>query len=144
MMITGFYVRPTLPKFGGSKNTQSTSGFILKPKMSKAQAESMVRFAGTAWLAMHLMPAATPAMASTGSEIVKQVAVSTFGVGGPGFLIISLLLIAMVGWLAGYIAQACGKGQIAGMIHIVSVFSCISIVAGAAMKALGSVAEFLG
>ncbi|MDO7786108.1 hypothetical protein [Desulforamulus aquiferis] len=95
-------------------------------------------------MALYLMPSATPAMASTGQQIIKDVAVSTFGVGGPGFLIISLLLIALVGWLAGYIAQACGKGQIAGMIHIVSVFSCISIVAGAALKALGSVASFLG
>ncbi len=129
MMITGFYVRRE------QKNAH---------KISKAQAESLIRFAGTAWLAMHVMPSATPVMASTGGEIVKQVAVSTFGPGGPGFLIISLLLIALVGWLAGYIAQAAGKGQIASMIHVVSVFSCISIVAGAALKALGSVADFLG
>lgn len=124
MMITGFYVKS------------------LTPKLNKKRVKQLIRFCGSAWMALYLLP--TPALASTGQQIIKDVAVSTFSPGGPGFLIISLLLIALIGWLSGYIAQAAGKGQIAGMIHIVSVFSCISIVAAAALKALGSVVQFLG
>lgn len=75
---------------------------------------------------------------------LKDVADKTFGSGGPGVAIIQLLLIAAVGWIAGYIAQAFGKGQIANMIHMTALFSCLTIVASVAWNAIKYVATFAG
>lgn len=122
MMITGFYV--------SRSNFRQTNTL-----------KALIRFCGASFVAVNAFPSATHAMASTG--VIGNIAVGTFGPGGPGVLIISLLLIALVGWLAGYIAQAAGKGQIAGMIHVVTVFSCIGMVAEAALKALGTLAKLL-
>ena len=81
-----------------------------------------------------------PAMANP----IGAVAGATFGPGGPGSIIAQLMLIAVVGWLCGYIAQAAGKGQIAGMIHVATVFSCIAIVADVAYRAIDKIGHFLG
>ena len=118
MTITGFYVRP------------QTIGI--------KKARKLQLFCAGAYMAM----SAAPAYASTGA--IGKAALSTFGQGGPGLVIVQMMLIACVGWLSGYIAQAVGQGQIAGMIKITTVFSCISIVAGTAFKAITTVAEFLG
>lgn len=98
--------------------------------------------------------AATPAMAAevfgpnlptdshSAAGAIGALGWSTFGPGGPASMIAQLMLIAVVGWLAGYIAQAAGKGQIAGMIHVTSVFCCIAIVANVAYSAIEHVAHF--
>jgi hypothetical protein len=75
---------------------------------------------------------------------IGAIAGATFGPGGPGSIIAQLMLIAVVGWLCGYIAQAAGKGQIAGMIHVATVFSCIAIVADVAYRAIDKIGHFLG
>lgn len=123
MTITGFYVRT-------QKNTISFS------RLKKVR--SLLRFCGTAFVALGV--SATPAFANP----LTTIAQSTFGPGGPGVVIAQLMLIAVVGWLCGYIAQAAGKGQIAGMIHVASTFSCIAIIAGVALNAINAVGKFLG
>ena len=118
MRITGFYVK------------RQTLGI--------KKARKLQLFCAAAYMAM----TAAPAYANTGA--IGKAALSTFGQGGPGLVIVQMMLIACVGWLSGYIAQAVGQGQIAGMIKITTVFSCISLVAGTAFKAITTVAEFLG
>jgi len=83
---------------------------------------------------------AAPAFANPITEIAK----TTFGPGGPGVVIAELMLIAVVGWLCSYIARAVGKGQIADMINIAAVFSCIAVIAGVAWNAINAVGKFLG
>ena len=124
MIVTGFYVRPQ----------------IKDRPIGIKKARKLLRFCAGAFIA--LGSSALPVHASTGA--MAKAALSTFGQGGPGLAIIQMMLIAVVGWLFGYIAQAVGQGQIAGMIKITTVFSCISIVAGTAFKAITTVAEFLG
>ena len=118
MTITGFYVRPQT--------------------MSIKKACKLLRFCAGAFVAMGV----SPAYAETGA--IGKAAAVTFGASGPGLVIVQLLLIACVGWLSGYIAQAVGQSQIASMIKITTVFSCISLVAGTAYKAINTVAKFLG
>ncbi|AEG58995.1 hypothetical protein [Desulforamulus ruminis] len=129
MIITGFYVRANKSRI-----------------INKSKVKDLIRFCGTALIAVNTAVIGSPnqVMASTGTDVIGRIAGTTFGPGGPGTLIISLLLIALVGWLSGYIAQACGKGQVAGMIHVTTVFSCIALVAESALKALGSLTKFLG
>ena len=88
-------------------------------------------------MALSVMGAAPP----TG---MKAITAATFGLGGPGTVIIQLLLMALVGYLAAYLAAACGQGQIAGMIKVVTVFSCLSVVAATLYKALDTFAKFVG
>ncbi|ACV64434.1 hypothetical protein Dtox_3726 [Desulfofarcimen acetoxidans DSM 771] len=125
MTITGFYVSP--------KNN-----FISRAMMTPEKGSKLQLFCASAFMAM----SASPAHASTGT--IGKAALSTFGQGGPGIVIVQMMLIACVGWLSGYIAQAVGQGQIAGMIKITTVFSCIGLVAGTAFKAITTVANFLG
>ncbi|MEW8957831.1 MAG: hypothetical protein AB2448_01775 [Moorella sp. (in: firmicutes)] len=75
---------------------------------------------------------------------MQEIARQTFAGGGPGLVIVQLMLVAVVGWLAGYIAQAAGKGQIAGMIHVATIFTCISLVANTVIKAITTVAKIMG
>lgn len=127
MKITGFYVQP-----------QRKPG-----AMAIKRARKLISFCGAAFVAMGT--GAVPALAAeSGTVAIGKAAAATFGPGGPGSMIIQLMLIAVVGWLAGYVAQAAGKGQISGMIHVATIFSCISIVAGTAMKAIDAVGKFIG
>lgn len=129
MILTGFYVRP-----------KQNKGI---PKLRKASVKSLAQFCAASFMA--LGTSVSPVLAGeAGTAAIGKAALSTFGPGGPGMMIIQLMLIAVVGWLAGYIAQAAGKGQIAGMIHVATVFSCIAIVAGVALNAINAVASFLG
>lgn len=68
----------------------------------------------------------------------------TLGPGGAGFAIVSLLVMAAFGALAYMITSALGMGQIAGMIKLVTVFSCISLVVGSIWKAISAVAKAFG
>lgn len=133
MKITGFYSR--------NRECQNTIVNQIKVKINKAS--KLIGFCATAFVAINA-PTATPAMASPEIDAIGKIASTTFGPGGPGALIISLLLIALVGWISGYIAQAAGKKQVAGMIHVVTLFSCIAMVADAAYNALGALGRFLG
>ena len=55
-----------------------------------------------------------------------------------------MMLVTIVGFLSQFIATAANQNQIAGMIRLVTVFSCISIVAGTTWKAIKSVLKFIG
>lgn len=81
------------------------------------------------------------AEAATGAA---KVAGEVFGRGGPGYAIVQLMFIAAVGALAGFIAQAVGKGQIAGFIKIITVFSCISVVATQILNAINVFCKLIG
>lgn len=73
-----------------------------------------------------------------------QLAYETFGPGGPGAVLIQLMLIGVVSWLLSYITQAAGKGQISNMIQIVSRFICIGIIAATAWNTIMTVARIAG
>lgn len=64
------------------------------------------------------------------------------GPGGPGFAVVQLMLVAAFGALCFYITQALSLGQVAGMIKLVTVFTCIGIVISAVWSAISAVASF--
>ena len=68
----------------------------------------------------------------------------TFSAGGAGFAIVQLLIIAAFGALAVLITNALGKAQVSAMIKIVTVFSCLAIVIGVVVSAIGAVAKAFG
>lgn len=72
------------------------------------------------------------------------VASATLGPGGAGFAIVELVTIAAFGSLSYYIASALSQGQIASMIKLVTVFSCIYIVISSVTRAIGAVAKAFG
>ena len=65
-------------------------------------------------------------------------------VGGPGTVLAQLMLISVVAYVGGYIAQASGKAQLAGLIHVVSTFLGISMAIGTIISALANFARILG
>lgn len=76
--------------------------------------------------------------------IFGGIAAQTFSIGGPGGCIIQLLLIAAFGSLTNYVVSALGQGQIASMVKLLTVFSCIGIVIAQVIKAIGSIASAFG
>lgn len=68
----------------------------------------------------------------------------TFTKGGVGYSIVQLLLVAAATMLFSTITSALGKGQIAKMISILGVFSCIGIVANMILSVIASVAKAFG
>lgn len=71
-------------------------------------------------------------------------AAQTFGPGGPGLAIVQLVLMAAFGSLCYIVAGALGQGQIANMIKLVTVFTCIAIVIGVVWKAIAAIATAFG
>lgn len=67
-----------------------------------------------------------------------------FGPSGAGFVIVKICAIAVVGWLAGLIASAAGRGDLTNMIRVASVFLCIVQVAAEAWKAVTAFGHFIG
>lgn len=63
---------------------------------------------------------------------------------GPGAVVIEIALLAIGGWLMGYIAQAVGKGQLARLVHIAMLFAAFVIVVNTLWNALTAVARVLG
>lgn len=72
------------------------------------------------------------------------IAGATFSLGGPGAAIVELMLIASFGSLVNYVVSALGQGQIASMIKLVTVFSCIGIVISQILKAIGAICSGFG
>ena len=60
---------------------------------------------------------------------MAQIMRETFGSGGVGVVLVQLMLIAIVGWLTAYIAEAVGRGQITRMINSLTIVVCIGILA---------------
>ena len=83
--------------------------------------------------AMQIGEAAT--LASIASDTFSQ---------GEGAVLIRLMLLAVVGFLLAYIADAAGQGRIGGMIRVTTIFACISLMAGTAWRAVQAVAEVAG
>lgn len=116
--------------------------FYCNPKVErlskKAQEEikSLARFCASSCMAVATVSGQPAGM--------KAITAATFGLGGPGTVIVQLLLMALVGYLAAYLAAAVGQGQIAGMIKVVTVFSCLAVVASTLFKALETFAKFIG
>lgn len=73
-------------------------------------------------------------------ELGRQI----FGPGQPAFAIIQLMVIALIGWIAGALAQAAGKHQIATIIHASTIFVAITIVVGVAFGVAKDVFKFIG
>ena len=76
--------------------------------------------------------------------IFGGIAAQTFGAGGAGSAIVQLLLIAAFGSLANYVVSALGHGQIASMVKLVTVFSCISLVISVVWSAIAAIAKAFG
>jgi len=68
----------------------------------------------------------------------------TFGTGGAGQPIVQLVCVAAVGSLSSTVAGALGHGQVAGMIKLVTVFSCIGVVISVVYKAVSAIAGMAG
>lgn len=64
-----------------------------------------------------------------------EIAKATF-THGPGSTIIQLVLMSAVGWFGGTIASALGKGQLANIINLVTVFGAIGLVGASIIGAL--------
>lgn len=64
---------------------------------------------------------------------------STFFGGGPGAILVQLVLIALFAWACGAIAQALGKGQHAGLIQIAAALTGVGMVAARAFSILNSI-----
>ena len=105
--------------------------------LSKEKIQELVRFCGSAFMAV----ATTQPVQPTSSG---QLAVGTFGIGGPGAVLVQLMLIGIVGWLLSYLTLAAGQGQISGMIKVVTIFTCIGMVAKSAWGAIKTVAAIAG
>ncbi len=63
----------------------------------------------------------------------------TFFGGGPGAILVQLVLIALFAWACGAIAQALGKGQHAGLIQIAAALVGVGMVAARAFAILESI-----
>ncbi|WP_041272375.1 hypothetical protein [Desulfitobacterium hafniense] len=63
-------------------------------------------------------------------------AAQVFGPSSPGFIILSLVLLAVVSWLGELIAGAVNKGQIAMMIRTGTTIVAILMVLGVAIQLL--------
>ena len=75
---------------------------------------------------------------------LMEMAFTLFGPGGKAAVLIYLMLVAVVGWLLSYIAQAAGQGTIAGMIKTTGLFICIALVANVAWDAIKVVGRIAG
>lgn len=73
-------------------------------------------------------------------ELGRQI----FGPGQPAFAVIQLMVIALVGWISGALAQAAGKHQIATLIHAGTIFAAIAIVVSVAFGVAKDVFRFIG
>lgn len=109
---------------------------------ARAKARELMRFAAGCFISVGAVSLAAPPAAH--AVTLGELGGATFGIGGAGFVIVQLMLIALVGWLCRYVAQAAGQGQIGGMIGVTTVFLCISIVASTAHKALSEILRFMG
>ena len=88
------------------------------------------------WIIFASLIMASPALAGATRD--------TFGSSGPGLAIVQLVLMAAFGALCYIVAGALGQGQIANMIKLVTVFSCIAIVIGVIWKAIATIARVFG
>jgi hypothetical protein len=68
----------------------------------------------------------------------------TFGAGGAGQPIVTLVCIAAFGSLSNTIACALGQNQIGAMIKLVTVFSCITLVISVVWNAISTLASAAG
>lgn len=74
---------------------------------------------------------------------IGALAGNTF-VSGPGAPIFQILLIAIVAWLAQYLSQAIGKGQMGQLINIAAVMGCAMIISNQAWAFLMKILNFAG
>ncbi len=75
---------------------------------------------------------------------LTDIALQTFGIGGPAVVLIQLMLIGVVSWLLMYIVNAAGQGTIGSMIKVAATFICIGIITATAWKTVLAVAKIAG
>ena len=69
---------------------------------------------------------------------------AVFSPGKPGFVVISLMMVAVVSWLAEFLASTVGKGQIASMIRVGGTFAAIILVGNALWSVLKIISNLAG
>jgi len=69
---------------------------------------------------------------------------NAFGPDKPGFVVLFMVLMAIIGWTGGYIASILGQVQIAQMIRIGAAFTCIISVGSLAWQAIRTLFMFAG
>lgn len=85
------------------------------------------------------------AVAVTGKKMsLGTVAGATFGPDGPGFVLLQILLLAVVGYMIDWIASATGHKQLGSMAKTVTLISAVGLVIGTIGKALQKIWEFIG
>jgi len=84
------------------------------------------------------------AVATGGKMSMGVVAGATFGPGGPGFVLLQILLLAVVGYMIDWIASATGHKQLGSMAKTVTLLSAFGIVVGSIAQALQKLWDFVG
>lgn len=75
---------------------------------------------------------------------LNAVAAATFGPGGPGFVLLQLLLLAVVSYMVAWLASATGHGQFASMAKLTALLGGFAIVCGAIWGALEKIWSIVG
>lgn len=81
-------------------------------------------------------------MCTKGNVAYAGVVGDTFKANGTGFAIVQLMVLSSFGALVYYIVSALGNGQVAGMIKVVTVFSCISVTISVVWGCISNVAKY--
>jgi len=85
------------------------------------------------------------AAAVTGDKMSQDaVAGATFGPGGPGFVLLQILLLTVVGYMIDRIASVTGHKQLGSMAKTVTLLSSIGLMIGTMGKVLRKIWELTG
>lgn len=74
----------------------------------------------------------------------SQAAIATFGPQGPGFAIVQLLLIAIVGGITATIAATIGYGNVAKLLIFIGTLICIGLICDVAGGVVDKILDFAG
>lgn len=104
---------------------------------------NMARFcsvcAGALLVGMPVLPAEATATAATTTATTTTAEVS-----GIGASLALMLKMAAYGSIASILASALNQGQIANLLKVATIFSCIGIIIGVIVDAIVKVNKFLG
>jgi len=83
----------------------------------------------------------SPTVSFALSEGLRNTLSNTFGWGGIGNKIVILMVLAVGSWVAEMVANACGKGNIATIIKVATIFTAIILVIGVALDLLDHISN---
>jgi len=118
-----------------------------KPNVKKVEElKSLRRFCAMAFVAVEAVKLTTPApvMAAISGSTKAAAAAATFGIGGPGFIIIEVLLIAIVGGITATIASTIGYGNVARLLVFIGTMVCVGLICDLAGGVVNKVMDFAG